>query len=406
MSRAKTTVFQLAAEAGVSVENAVASLKTAGVGVTHPRDFVPRGRLAAARAAMGLLRKVPDFRNVSSLALRAGMPEEEARSRLVKAGVLAKRHLKRVAAGQMRQAEDALGLRRTETVVKEQPSTPAPVTIRESKSAKPKPAQKHRGPRPTIIGKEQQIDHLTPEDIENIHWVLVKDLSESKDPIDPPGVRSQDLLESAAHRPLTALGLTDKYPTVAMAGAALLHSIVLNHAFHNGNKRTALVSTLVFADRNGYRVAASEEELYDLLLKVASHGLQEHTKATSQDSDAEVLYIARWLRGRLRALQKQERSRKWNKFRQILTNYGCDSDVIPGNKINIVRGVDGVLLKTQVAYRSEGTEIEINTVKKVRRDLMLDEEHGYPSDIFYRQETKIPSFINKYRTLLRRLAKV
>ena len=119
-----------------------------------------------------------------------------------------------------------------------------------------------------------------------------------------------------------------------------------------------------------------------------------------------MLYIARWLRGRLRVLQKQERSRKWNKFRQILTNYGCESDVIPGNKINIVCGVDGVLLKTQVAYRNEGTEVEINTVKKVRRDLMLDEEHGYPSDIFYRQETKIPSFINKYRTLLRRLAKV
>ena len=205
---------------------------------------------------------------------------------------------------------------------------------------------------------------------------------------------------------MTALGLTDKYPTVAMAGAALLHSIVLDHAFHNGNKRTALVATLVFADRNGYRVAAEQEELYNLLLKVASGSLQEHTEATSRDSDAEVLYIASWLRRHLRALQKQERSRKWNKFRQILTSYGCNSEVLPGNKINIVRGVDGVSLKTQVAYRSEGTEVEVNTIKKVRRDLKLDEEHGYPSDIFYRQETKIPSFINTYRTLLRRLANV
>ena len=131
-------------------------------------------------------------------------------------------------------------------------NTSPPTAVRETPPAKP--ARKRREPRPTIIGKEQPIDYLTAGDIAKIHWVLVDDFSQSKDPIDPPGVRSQGLLESAAHRPRTALGTTDKYPTVAMAGAALLHSIVLNHAFHNGNKRTALVSTLVFTDRNGYRV--------------------------------------------------------------------------------------------------------------------------------------------------------
>ena len=202
------------------------------------------------------------------------------------------------------------------------------------------------------------------------------------------------------------MGLIDKYPTVAMASAALLHSIVLNHAFHNGNKRTALVSTLVFADRNGYRVDATEEELYYLLLKVASHGLQDPPGKAVQGSDAEMLCIAKWLLGTLRSVQKQERSQKWNKFRQILNGYGCDLNVLPGNKMNIARVVGGVPLRTQVGHRSEGTEVEINTVKKVRRDLNLDEEHGYPSDIFYRQDTKIPGFINEYRTLLRRLAKV
>ena len=59
-----------------------------------------------------------------------------------------------------------------------------------------------------------------------------------------------------------------------------------------------------------------------------------------------------------------------------------------------------------MSYGGYGTEVEVNTVKKVRRDLKLEEEHGYPSDIFYEQDKKIPEFINKYRTLLRRLAKV
>ena len=202
------------------------------------------------------------------------------------------------------------------------------------------------------------------------------------------------------------MGVTEKYPTVAMAGAALLHSIVLNHAFHNGNKRTALVSTLVFADRNGYRVDAEQEELYGLLLSVASHDLEDQVGNAVEGSDAEVLCIAAWLLRRLRAIQRQERSRKWHKFRQILGSYGCSAEVLSGNKINISRTVEGAKLWTQVGYRSEGTDLEINAVKKVRRDLQLDEENGYPSDIFYRQDEKVPEFINGYRTLLRRLAKV
>ena len=391
MSRAKRTVRQLAAEANTSPESAMASLKSAGLSVTHPHDAVPRGHLAVARAALGLIGQISDVRSVSYLASRAGIPEDEVRSRLLDVGVLAKRHLKRVAAGRMRHAEDTLGLREAEKEPEEQRTAPAP-TVSE--------------PPPTIIGKKEQIDHLKPDDIAKIHWVLVDDFKQSKDPIDPPGVRNQGLLESAAHRPMTALGLTDKYPTVAMAGGALLHSIVLNHAFHNGNKRTALVSTLVFLDRNGYRVAATEEELYDLLLKVASHGLQDPEGNAVQSSDAEMRCIATWLFGRLRTVQRQERSPKWNKFRQILTGYGCEFQVLRGNKMNISRVVGGETLRTQVAYRSNGTEAEINTVKKVRRDLKLDEEHGYPSDIFYRQDTKIPGFINEYRTLLRRLAKV
>ena len=53
MPRAKTTIRQLAAEAGASPEDAMAFLKSAGISVTHPHDAVPRGRPAGARAALG-----------------------------------------------------------------------------------------------------------------------------------------------------------------------------------------------------------------------------------------------------------------------------------------------------------------------------------------------------------------
>ena len=152
MSRARTTVRQLAAEAQASAEDALVSLKSAGIAVVHPHDAIPRGRLAVARAALGLLRQISDVRSVTYLALRAQIPEEEARSRLFHVGVLAKRHLKRVAAGQLRHAEEALGLRQPKTVAEMQPSPPAAISIREDGAARP--PRKRREPRSRIIGKK------------------------------------------------------------------------------------------------------------------------------------------------------------------------------------------------------------------------------------------------------------
>ena len=394
------------------VTSVLKSLNAANIDVAHEVHTIPRSRVTEARRVLGLglSPQVQDVRAISVLALRSSLSEESVRDRLVEAGVLAKRRLKRVTSGRMRSAEEALGLRQAEpareepVVARLRADPPSPTKVVKKKRVRL--ARRSRSQRSMVIGKEQALEYLTAGDIKQIHWILVKDFRRSKDPIDPPGVRSQQLLESAAHRPRTALGATEKYPTVAMASAALLHSIVLNHAFHNGNKRTALVSTLVFADRNGYRVDAEQEELYGLLLSVASHDLKDQAGNAVEGSDAEVLCIAAWLLRRLRSLQRQELSRKWHKFRQILGSYGCFAEVLSGNKINIFRTVEGVELWTQVGYRSEGTDVEINAVKKVRRDLQLDEENGYPSDIFYRQDEKVPEFINGYRTLLRQLAKV
>ncbi|MBN1812662.1 MAG: Fic family protein [Anaerolineae bacterium] len=59
-------------------------------------------------------------------------------------------------------------------------------------------------------------------------------------------LRDLGLLESAVARPQASAFGVDAYPDLATKAAALLHSLVLNHAFVDGNKRTAVLSTLVF----------------------------------------------------------------------------------------------------------------------------------------------------------------
>jgi death-on-curing family protein len=115
------------------------------------------------------------------------------------------------------------------------------------------------------------IAHLTVDDVTAIHWALVEDFQRSRDPIDPPGIRSDHLLGSAVMRPYTSLGGTKKYPSLAMSAAALFHALVLDHPFHNGNKRTALVSLVVLLDKNDHLLRVSQEELYEYVISVADH---------------------------------------------------------------------------------------------------------------------------------------
>lgn len=43
---------------------------------------------------------------------------------------------------------------------------------------------------------------------------------------------------------------------------------MMNHPFYDGNKRTALISTLIFLEMNGYKIRGSNEELYSLVKEI------------------------------------------------------------------------------------------------------------------------------------------
>ncbi len=105
------------------------------------------------------------------------------------------------------------------------------------------------------IGRKSNrgIVYLKCKEVENIHRLLVKVYQGTDDPIDPPGVRDRNMLESALHRPRTEFDGTVKYPTIETSAAALLYALIHNHPFHNGNKRSSLVAVLAFLDRNSLR---------------------------------------------------------------------------------------------------------------------------------------------------------
>jgi death-on-curing protein len=85
------------------------------------------------------------------------------------------------------------------------------------------------------------------------------------------GVRDLGLLDSAVHRPQSEMFGIEAYPGLWEKAAALLHSLLINHPFVDGNKRTAWMSTMVFLDLNGAdMLEVDQEAAYTLVVAVAA----------------------------------------------------------------------------------------------------------------------------------------
>ena len=88
---------------------------------------------------------------------------------------------------------------------------------------------------------------------------------------DPPPIRDIGLLGSAAARPKTTAFGEDAYPDLVAKAAALLQSIVNNHALVDGNKRLGWLATAVFLELNGVKASrASNDDVYDLVVWIAA----------------------------------------------------------------------------------------------------------------------------------------
>ena len=102
-------------------------------------------------------------------------------------------------------------------------------------------------------------------DLDDVLWLAERLLGATL------SVRDVGLLGSAIARPRTTVGGTDAYPDVWAKAAALLQSIVHNHALVDGNKRLGWLTTAVFLELNDApATAASNDDVFELVMGIAS----------------------------------------------------------------------------------------------------------------------------------------
>lgn len=91
--------------------------------------------------------------------------------------------------------------------------------------------------------------------------------------LDHVPVRDLGLLGSAAARPRTTVFGEDAYVTIFDKAAALLHSLLKNHALVDGNKRLGWVATATFLELNGVGVThVTNDAVYDFVMSITVGG--------------------------------------------------------------------------------------------------------------------------------------
>lgn len=105
---------------------------------------------------------------------------------------------------------------------------------------------------------------ITVAQAEQIHEILISNFGGAG------GIRDKDALSSALSRPNQTFDGIDLYPSVSQKAASLIESILVNHPFVDGNKRTGYVLMRLMLLNYDLDIKASQQEKYDFVINIAS----------------------------------------------------------------------------------------------------------------------------------------
>ena len=83
------------------------------------------------------------------------------------------------------------------------------------------------------------------------------------------GVRDEGSLMAAIARPFATFDQNDLYATAIEKPAAIFESIVINHPFIDGNKRTSYVLMRLILREGGLDIKVTEEEKYTMVISAS-----------------------------------------------------------------------------------------------------------------------------------------
>lgn len=231
------------------------------------------------------------------------------------------------------------------------------------------------------------------------------------------GVRDFNLLGSAVGRQITGYGGKDKWKSPYEISATLFFGLTKNHAFHDGNKRTALLSLIYQLFRNNFYITATKVELEKLTVAVAEGSLDSYKefKQFKKRQDSKLLFLADFIRRKTRRINRNYRSLTYSELNAKLKNFGCYLDNPSGNFINVYKketrktfwviGPQKEEIKRvlQIGFPGWKKQINLKAFRETLKALNLTPEDGVDSEVFFQGAEPLYRIIEEYEVPLKRL---
>lgn len=247
---------------------------------------------------------------------------------------------------------------------------------------------------------------LSYDDILTVHFVLVDMFFGKQSGIGGIGPKSLDLLVSAVARQYVSFGGQDKWEKPEELAATMLYGIILNHPFHDANKRTAFLSTLLLLNRFGLTIRITEKQFEDFTVSVAERSfrkMEKFRRSFEGREDADVHYIAHYIRNATRQSDRKDYIVTYRELNSLLRRFGYELKDSHKNTIDVVEMDTGKRI-CNIGCHGFSKQAAKPVIKYVRSETGLDFLSGCDSGAFFKGEEPLNNLLAKYYEPLERLA--
>lgn len=233
------------------------------------------------------------------------------------------------------------------------------------------------------------------------------------------GILNYGLLSSAVNRQRVSFGNQEKWITPFQKIATLIYGLTKNHAFNDGNKRTALLVMLLALKEMKRQVKCSKKDFEALMVRIAANKLNEYNNfkrfcKKANPSDAEVLFIADFIQHKTRKTDTEFHSLTYADLNRKLRVYDVWLDNPQGNVINVYKKKStkrffGLHSKSQderilqIGFKGWKCQVFPKALKSVLQAADLTAQNGIDSRVFYYGEEPEYKLIEEYYSVLKRL---
>lgn len=256
-------------------------------------------------------------------------------------------------------------------------------------------------------------------DVLKAHYLIVDKFAREGEGIGGVGPRDVNLLHSTLSRQVTGFSGRQKWQGDLDICATLFFGLVKNHAFYDGNKRTALLTLLFHLWKLGRVPTIKQKRLEQLALRTAMNQLALYNSYArfQKFKDRDVMFLSHFLHKNTR---KQDRRTYMITYRQldiILRKFNFKLANPSKNFIDVVREeevltwrkfrLERTLKETRVAhipFPGMNKQVCTRDIKYVRKATGLTAKNGIDSAVFFKDADPLNVLVHQYGGVLRRLA--